>query len=45
MVDERILEAFHMMWDNFPGPVRLIHKSKTILAVNEAARSKGFEAG
>jgi len=25
MVDEKIIEAFHMMWDNFPGAVRLIH--------------------
>ena len=45
MVDEKIIEAFHMMWDNFPGSVRLIHKNRTVLAVNEIARSMGFEVG
>ncbi|GFZ30217.1 hypothetical protein CSC2_07430 [Clostridium zeae] len=45
MVDEKIIEAFHMMWDNFPGSVRLIHKNRTVLAVNEIARQNGFEVG
>jgi hypothetical protein len=45
MVDEKIIEAFYMMWDNFPGIVRLIHKNRTVLAANEVARSKGFEVG
>ena len=25
MVDKKIIEAFHIMWDSFPGSVRLIH--------------------
>jgi hypothetical protein len=24
MVDEKIIEAFYMIWDSFPGLVRLI---------------------
>jgi hypothetical protein len=35
MVDPKIIEAFHFMWDKFPEPVMLIHKTKELLAVNE----------
>lgn len=35
MVDEKVIEAFYMMWDSFPGNVRLIHKNKTVLAANK----------
>lgn len=45
MVNEKVIEAFHMMWDSFPGAVRLIHKNRTILAANELARKLGFEEG
>ncbi|AJQ26175.1 hypothetical protein [Pelosinus fermentans] len=45
MVDEKIIEAFYMMWDSFPGSVRLIHKNHTVLAVNEIARNVGFDIG
>lgn len=45
MVDEKIIEAFYMMWDSFPGPVRLIHKNHTVLAANEIARKVGFDIG
>jgi hypothetical protein len=45
MVDQKIIEDFYMMWSNFPASVRLIHKNRTILAANEAARSMGFEVG
>ena len=44
MADEKMLEAFHMMWDNFPGAVRLIHKNRTVLAVNETGSNMGFVA-
>lgn len=43
MIDEKIIEAFHMMWDSFPAPVRLIHKNKTVLAVNETAHNMGMK--
>ncbi len=45
MVDSKVKEAFDMMWGSFPFPVRLIHKNKTVLAVNEAAYDKGFRPG
>jgi len=45
MVDEKIIEAFYMMWDSFPGAARLIHKNHTILAANEIARKAGFDVG
>jgi hypothetical protein len=45
MIDETFINAFHMMWDDFPGPVRLIHKNRTILASNEIARNLGFNDG
>lgn len=43
MVDPKVIEAFHMMWDNFPAPVRLIYKDKKVLAVNEAAQAMALE--
>ena len=43
MVDEKIIEAFYMMWDSFPGSVRLIHTNHTVLAANEIARKAGFD--
>lgn len=45
MVDEKVIEAFNMMWGNFPVPARLIHRDKTVLAINDAAKEKGFKAG
>lgn len=45
MVDSTVIDAFHMMWGKFPEPVRLIHKDRTVLAVNEAAASRGVEVG
>ena len=45
MVDEKVIEAFHMMWGSFPAPVRLIHKNRKVLAVNEIAADRGMEVG
>jgi len=45
MSDSKIIEAFHMMWGNFPAPVRLIHKNRKVLAVNEMAKDIGMEVG
>lgn len=42
---ENQIAAFHMMWGSFPGPVRLIHKSRKVLAVNEVAQGMGMEVG
>ena len=45
MHDAEIIEAFHMMWDNFPERARLIRKDRTVLAVNKAAALEGFKTG
>ncbi len=45
MTDPEVLAAFDMMWGSFPVPVRLIHRDKTVLAVNDAARARGFKPG
>jgi hypothetical protein len=45
MVDQRILDAFQMMWGPFPGPVLLVHKNRTVLAVNDRARDSGVSVG
>lgn len=45
MIDAKIVEAFHLMWGNFPEPVMLVHKTREILAVNEACRSAGGTPG
>ena len=45
MVDQKILEAFQLMWGPFPEPVMLVHKDRTILAVNDLCRSIGTPIG
>jgi hypothetical protein len=45
MVEQRILDAFQTMWGPFPEPVMLIHKSRTILAVNQLGENLGITAG
>ena len=42
---EKLIADFHLCWDHFPGPARLIDRSNTILAANEAAARAGFKAG
>jgi hypothetical protein len=45
MLDQKILDAFQTMWGPFPEPVMLIQKDRTILAVNDLARSVGTPTG
>lgn len=45
MPDQKILDAFAMMWGLFPEPVMLIQKDRTILAVNQQASQMGISAG
>lgn len=45
LIDKKVIEAFHQMWDAFPGSVRLIHKNHTVLAVNSIAEKVGFKEG
>lgn len=39
------IKSFHLYWDNFTGPARLLTREHLILAVNEAAKEKGFNEG
>lgn len=45
MDNQNVIEAFHMMWDNFPEPVMLIKKSRDIFAVNKTAAAGGLGVG
>jgi len=45
VIEPRILEAFQTMWGPFPEPVMLIHKDRTVLAVNDLARTFGIPPG
>ena len=40
-----LLEAFALMWGTYPMPASLVHKSRTIMAVNGACRQGGRAPG
>ncbi len=44
-MERTILDAFQTMWGPFPEPVMLVRKDRTILAVNDLARSVGVPLG
>ncbi|MDR2945682.1 MAG: hypothetical protein LBV79_02910 [Candidatus Adiutrix sp.] len=44
-VEAKLAEAFHLMYDSFPGVAQLNHTSKRIVAVNPAARAFGRVEG
>jgi hypothetical protein len=41
----QVVEAFHMMWDNFPHVVLLLKKSREIVATNKEGTKRGFLPG
>ena len=43
--EPRLIEAFTLMWGSYPGPASLVHKSKTIVAVNRACGLGGRKPG
>lgn len=45
MIDSKVIEAFRLMWGNFPEPVMLVHQNREILAVNEACSKLGGVVG
>lgn len=45
MVDSKVIEAFHLMWGNFPEPATLVHKSREVIAVNAACEVIGRVKG
>jgi hypothetical protein len=42
---EDICKNFHLFWDNFPFPVMLIRKDRTIIDVNKAGLVVGYPVG
>ena len=45
MEDQKMIEMFHAMYDNFPTRARLIRKNREVLAVNKIAEAEGLRAG
>ena len=41
-ISEEVIRNFHLFCDNFPFPVMLIHKDRTILAVNKTGETEGY---
>ena len=44
-ISEEIRSNFHLFWDNFPFPVMLVHRDRTIVAVNSSAEAIGYPVG
>ncbi|HEX5773965.1 MAG TPA: hypothetical protein VFY07_06540 [Geomobilimonas sp.] len=44
-ISTEIRSNFHLFCDNFPFPVMLVHKDRTILAVNKAGEAVGYPTG
>lgn len=38
---EDVINAFHLMWGNFPEPTSLVHKSREVMAINKAYEKIG----
>lgn len=45
ITEEELERAFHLMWENYPEPVRLIHRSFRVVAGNAAYLRTGGETG
>lgn len=44
-INEEIRRNFHLFWDNYPFPVMLVHKDRTIIDVNETGLEAGYPVG
>lgn len=44
-ISEEIRNNFHLFWDNYPVPVMLIHKDRTIIEANKAGQDIGYPVG
>ena len=44
-ISEEIRRNFHLFWDNFPFPVMLIYKDRSILDRNRSAEEIGIPVG
>jgi len=45
MTDQEVIQAFPIMWDNFPEPVTITQRSREIIAVNKKAAELGLTMG
>lgn len=44
-ISNDIRRNFHLFWDNFPFPVMLVHKNRTIIEANKAGQAVGCPVG
>ena len=44
-ISDELLRNFHLFWGNFPSPVMLIYKDRTIVALNKSAQEMGIPEG
>lgn len=44
-IGEEIRKNFHLFWDNFPFPVMLVYKDRTIIEANKAGEAIGCPVG
>ena len=44
-ISDDIKKNFHLFWDNFPCAVLLVHKDRTIIEINKAAKDVGYPVG
>ena len=44
-ISDELRRNFHLLWDNFPFPVMLTHKNRTILDVNAVGGQLGLASG
>lgn len=44
-ISDEIRSNFHLFYDNFPFSVMLVHKDRTILAMNKTAETAGYQTG
>lgn len=42
---QELVEAFSLMWGTYPNPASLVHKSRTIIVVNESCHQGGRTPG
>ena len=44
-ISEETRKNFHFFWDNYPAPVMLVHKDRTIIEANTAGLAIGCPVG
>ena len=44
-VSQDLVKHFHLFWNNFPQPVLLVHKDRTVIAGNKVTEPMGYIPG